>query len=233
MSNSTEQSEESEDDLPGEDPDNNQQTHQFEWDLTAPRLVWGIVLLTIIWLFLFVFVSRDIAGQFISGLTPLIIVVLGYVFDQRLREIERKHAERIEFTIDANFYGPKRDAFLGEFLISVHNKSLVKHKSEKITLEVLGLERGETPTEWPGGREGELEFPHKLIDEVNIIPEKMSPIFVEPNVNQPITYTSPIDEKYDYLLATAKFNYIDKPQEKGFKPHTVQRVFALESTGDS
>lgn len=228
----------------GRNSENDQQTGRNEWELTLPQLFGLVILLILVWVGLIVFVSIDVARLFVSGLTPLIVVVLGYVFNQRLKkyqveweqrqaEIERRHKERIEFSINANFYGPKQGSFLSEFLIYIHNKSNVEHNSNNITLRVRGLKKDEEPTEWvDGDREHEVEFPCKLIDE-NVIPEDMRPIFVEPDVKQPITYVTRIDEEYEYILANAKFHYIGKSAKEGYEPHSVERLFALEPMNDS
>lgn len=234
MAASTEQDESAGDD---------QKPDQGEWELTLPRLIGLVIVLILIWLMLIVFVSIDVANVIVSGSTPLIVVALGYVFNKRLKEyqaerkehrdeIERRHKERIEFTIDANFYGPKGESFLGEFLIYVHNKSNVKHKSNNINLRVRGLKRIEEPAERAdGSREHGLNFPHKPIDEN--VTSHLKFIFVEPGVKQPITYVTPIDTEFEYVLAHAKFHYIGKSGEDDYQPHSVERLFELPSIEDS
>jgi hypothetical protein len=177
----------------------------------------------------------------VSALTPFAVVVLGYVFNRRLKqyqvqrereraEIERRHKLRIEFTLDATFYGPKRGYYLSEFSINVHNKSRVKYDFTRITLRVRGLKEDDVPTLWKD-REPRLAFPHKLF-ETNTVPEGLGSIFVEPEVNQPVTFVTRIDDAYDYILGRAEFYYGQSGDEE-FGPHSVERLFALEPANAS
>ncbi|WP_152041305.1 hypothetical protein [Salinigranum salinum] len=215
-----------------------------EWGLTDPNLIGPVLVLVAVGVGLGL-IDETLASLYVSGLTPLVVVFLGYAFNRRLKESQfeleqyreearlRRNRDRIEFTIDATFHGPTGGYVLAEFVVHVHNKSLVKHYSRDITLRVRGLERNEAPAyRLRGGREHEVAFPIKLFEE-NVVPEPMRPIFVEPNVDQPITYVTRVDETIGYVLAHARFNYLNKPDEKGHEPHTVERVFTIPSRGES
>ena len=95
----------------------------------------------------------EITTIIISTLTPIAIFVLGCWFNKRLKEldiayqrqsdlnreekeqqqaeIERRYNPHIEFTMDANFFGPQKGKYAAEFIIHAHNKSLVRHEFEK------------------------------------------------------------------------------------------------------
>lgn len=214
--------------------------------LTVLRLVSLIILLILASVYLiWMRYGMEVARLFVSVLTPLIVVALGYVFNRHLEsyqverekrraEIERRHKAHIEFTIDANVYGPMEGSYLIEFLIYAHNKSLVRHEFEEIPLRVLGLE-DEEPTFWEKS-EYRLKFPDRLI-KTDIVPKFENShtddgrdfVFVEPDVKQPITFVTKIGEKYEYILARAEFTYGDSD----LGPHSTERMFALHSTDDS
>jgi hypothetical protein len=162
-------------------------------------------------------VNTELAGVVVSALTPLVVAGLGIWFNHRLNRIERRHKHRIEFTVEANFHGPKKGFHVAEFLIHVHNKSNVRYESERIGLRVRGLKRGDAPKLWRGG--DRLEFPDKLLD-TNVLPNA---VFIEPDVDQPITFVTRVGQAYDYVLATAEFSY----RNADLEPHTAERVFAV------
>ena len=207
-----------------------------EW---VRRNAFALTLLALIGLYLLVLaalvgsgVDDGTVGLFTSAMTPVAVVFLGYVIDRRRSRIERQHKERIEFTVDANFFSPTEGFVPAEFLTYVHNKSNVKHESADISLLVRGLDRGETPSRWEGGpHKRDLQFPREIVDE-NIIPEEMRPIFVEPDVKQPLTYVTYIPETVQYVLVRAKFNYMDRADDDRFQPHSVERLFEVPPAGE-
>lgn len=217
----------------------NEATRTSGWEPTARQLIGFVVFIGAIAVVLLVFVSVDVAGLFVSGLTPLVVVVFGYVLNQRVREfqlererhrnrIERRHKLRIELTLDANFYGPEGESYLSEFLIYVHNKSHVKHEFSTISLRVLGFKEGEEPTEWEK-RPPRMEFPHGIIETNALpdLPDDPTPYFVEPGVKQPVTFVTSVGKEFAYVLVRAQF-YYGETGEKQFGPHSVERLFPVE-----
>lgn len=190
-----------------------------------------------------------------STLMPIAIVVLGYWFNRRLKEIdhqnerrnqlfqeekeqhrvetekkekerreelERRYEPHIEFTMDANFFGPQKGKYAAEFIIHAHNKSLIRHEFKKIRFQVRGIKKDEELMIWDK-HPPILRFPHKIIDpdETDIVPKDWNYIFVEPGVKQQIDFVTPIDADYAYIVARAEFRY-DK-----HTPHAIERVFAV------
>ncbi|MCG7893954.1 MAG: hypothetical protein JAZ12_05830 [Candidatus Thiodiazotropha taylori] len=177
-----------------------------------------------------------------STLTPIAILILGYWFNRRLKqldnayhqqseldreekeqkraEIERRYKPHIEFTMDANFAGPQKGKYVAEFVIYAHNKSLVRHEFKSIPFRVLGIKKNEELMIW-GQHSPRLEFPHEIIDsdQTDLVPWNF--IFVEPGVIQQIHLATPISDEYAYIVAHAVFHY-DK-----YTPHVIERVFAL------
>lgn len=184
----------------------------------------------------------SVVGIFVSALTPIVVAVVGYLFSRRLKayqneraarrdQLERRHKQRTEFTVEANFYGPKHGFYLAEFLIYVHNKGNIRHRISEIVLRLRGLERSDTPTFWdesersdvPENERKRLAFPDKIA-ELNVLP---NPVFIEPDVKQPITFVTRIEEEYEYVLAKAEFSY----EGTDLEPHTTERLFALNPAG--
>ncbi len=58
-----------------------------------------------------------------------------------------------------------------------------------------------------------------------IVHEKYSYIFVEPGVEQVITYVTKIPAEYRFILARAEFRY-DR-----LNPHSAEEVFEVKSVG--
>jgi hypothetical protein len=186
--------------------------------------------------------SLEIAKIIISLLTPLAVLILGYLFNRRLKraeienqkqselqkeekqrfldEIERKHSPHIEFSIDSKFFGPEKGWFIVEFNIQAKNASIVRHQFNKIDLRVRGIRKGEMPELWKDHGE-RLEFKHKVF-QTDIIPEAFNYIFVEPGVTQQISFVSRIPDDFGYISAWAQFHY-DK-----YTPHTIERMFKIQ-----
>ncbi len=196
----------------------------------------------------------QIISTVISTLTSIVIVLLGYWFNRRLKqfdnayqrqnelkreekeqkraEIERRYQPHIEFTMEANFFGPQKGNYVAEFVIYADNKSLVRHQFNEIVFRVRGIRKNEDLQIWEN-HSPRLEFPHKIIgsdkaipnkakpDQVNLVPEGWNFIFVEPGVRQQIDFVTPLDADYAYIVARAEFRY-DK-----YTPHVIERVFAL------
>jgi hypothetical protein len=185
-------------------------------------------------------------GLITSILTPLVLAIIGYYFNLRLKaidldyqkqnkireeeeqkrrdEIARRYEPHIEFTIDANFHTPQQGFYIAEFTIYANNKSLVQHKFNKINLRVRGIKKDEELKFWEENRP-RLLFPHKLF-ETDIVPKDWNFIVVEPGVKQEISFVTKIEQAYSCLIAQAEFEY-DK-----FTPQSTERTFAIrESSG--
>jgi hypothetical protein len=138
-----------------------------------------------------------------------------------IREQERKNVPRIEFSIKCNVYGPEKDNYLSEFLLIIRNRGDIQHKFKKIVLRVRGIESGRPLSYWEC-YEPRLSFPAKVLDNVNIIPTGYDYFFVEPGVEQVLTYVTKIPSSIKYVQAHALFEYDE------LTSHTSERVFQIE-----
>lgn len=145
---------------------------------------------------------------------------------ERLMDLERTHKPHIEFNLDANFYGPEKGEYISEFLIEVRNKGKIQQKITSLNLRIRGIEKG--------GKLGFMEkyplrlnFPDKLL-ETQVIDKHYKYYFVEPDVNQLITFTTKIPDKYRFLLVWAEFKYGDTRVKGEGGRHSAERVFEVK-----
>lgn len=139
---------------------------------------------------------------------------------QRREELERRYKPHIEFTIDANFYGPQQGFYIAEFVIYADNKSLIRHEFTDISFRVRGVKKEQQPFLWKG-QEPRLCFPEKLF-ETNLKPKGWNFMFVEPGVKQAFTFATRVEDSFFCLIARAEFHY-DNPT-----PHSIERVFHVD-----
>jgi hypothetical protein len=140
--------------------------------------------------------------------------------EDAIRELERTHAPQIEFSIDCNFYGPQRNNYLVEVLLTVNNKGRVKQKFKDVTLRIRGIEENQ-PLEFWKKREPRLYFPHLLVPDVPVVPEGIECFFAEPGEKNTFTYVTKIPETIKFVLAYATFSYNSEDS------HDAERVFCV------
>ena len=141
---------------------------------------------------------------------------------------ERTHARRVAFIIECNFYGPQDGRIVVEFLLRLKNQGLVIHKLEKLNLRVRGISKTDPIREW-ALYPPRLEFPRKLVEDENVtLEERYSHIFVEPGVEQIVTYAASIPEDTAFITARALFYYFGTDTT-----HSAERVFEVRATTSS
>lgn len=145
---------------------------------------------------------------------------------QQEREQQEKEAREsspnIQLGIDCRFYGPEKDYYLVEFLLSAHNRGHRRYKFKSIRLRVRGIEIDHPFSVWQG-KEPRIEFPLILIDDEEIIPKNLNFLFIGPEVEQIITYVSRLRCSIKYILVHISFEY------DLYTPHTVERVFQIKT----
>jgi hypothetical protein len=134
---------------------------------------------------------------------------------------ERTHARRVEFSLDCAFYGPQNGRFLAEFVFEIKNRGLVVHRFDSLHLRVRGVRRNSELQPWQM-QPSRVDFPERVIDEPDVImAKKYSHIFVEPGVEQTITFVGAVPEEIGFILARAEFRYSDS------RTHSTERLFQV------
>ncbi len=192
--------------------------------------------------------SLEIVKIIVSLSIPLTVAILGYFFSQRLQlieqkneknrqydldtkkneqnELERLHKSRIELIIAANIFGPQEGDYLVEFIITIYNKSLIKHEFDMLNISIHGIKKNTQIEPWAKKDMDKACFPETIISKKSLIPKTKDSewkfIRVEPGVKQNVTLIIKVPEEIRYLLAHTKFQY-DK-----YTPHTADKMFALQ-----
>ena len=192
--------------------------------------------------------SLEAAKLVASVLTPLVVILIGAWFNQRLKkieearikeveqrqradedrkreieertkEIERIYTPHIEFNIDCDFFGPTDGQYIANFLLAATNRGRVVHKFPSIRLRVRGIKKGESIEQWEK-HPPRIKFPYKIF-EAEVVPPDWNFIYVEPGVTHRITFATAIPLEYSYLLGNAEFRYDPSTPQK------IETVFAL------
>jgi hypothetical protein len=153
-----------------------------------------------------------------------VLVAAGWAYFRFSRE--RTHSPHIEFLIDARFFTPRDEHRLTEFTLITRNKGLVVHRFHSIKLRVRGIS-DKTPLSFWKGNEPRACFPEKLVDDAEVIfKPKYDHIFVEPGVEQSISFTTLIPASIAFIAARAEFQY----DEEQYWPHSTERVFSVSQS---
>jgi len=140
--------------------------------------------------------------------------------EDQLRTEHRESVRRIELGINSQVLGQDDDHYLVEFTLTAYNRGLVRWQVRDIKLRVRGIEENRQFAYW-SGRGRRVEFPVKIIDKERVIPESLNFLFVEPSVQQAITYVTKVPAHIKYIVVYSEFWYDE------VTPHTSERVFRL------
>jgi hypothetical protein len=161
--------------------------------------------------------AKRLADIVIASLQLLAVIAGGIWVFFRFRR-EGSHTPKVEFDIEGKFFGPQCDWYLAEFVMSVKNKGLVRHKFTVITLRVRGIQSATPVTIW--GDTQRVEFPERIVGDANVMHKpKYNSIFVEPGVTQRVTFVARIPAGIRFVVARAEFEY-----DTG-RTHSAERVF--------
>ena len=117
--------------------------------------------------------------------------------------------------------GPQGNNYVAEFTVFANNKGSIKFTFPEIRLRVLGITVDSELLPWKDHGE-RLNFPIKVLNE-QIIPSKFKYFFVEPGVNQAITYVTTIPENIKFIVVRASFKYLFRNAI-----HTREKVFEIK-----
>jgi hypothetical protein len=126
---------------------------------------------------------------------------------------------RVDFRIDCKFFGPHGDEYVVEFLLYANNRGLVIQRFPSIHLRVRSIPTGSALELWEKYKP-RLLFPEKLF-EAEVVLEKDGYIFVEPGVEQIISYVTKVPRRARFVIARAEFRY------ENSDPHSAERVFEV------
>jgi hypothetical protein len=154
------------------------------------------------------------------GIAQLVVITGGAFWAFWRFRRERVHAPRIGFDLDCRFYGPQRGEFIAEFILSVKNKGLIIHRFHDIFLRVRGIEENMDLNFWEN-KGSRLFFPIEILKDNLVYKQKFNYIFVEPGIDQNITYNTKIPSKIKFIVVRAEFKYDES------RTHSIERVFAL------
>jgi hypothetical protein len=136
---------------------------------------------------------------------------------------ERVHAPQIEFSVDAVLHGPSDGKYAAEYVLTFENKgkTRVQIKESELKLRVRGIKTGEELKDLEG-MSPRLDFPYKLVDNKQVMPEKSEYTFFEPGIKQEWRYISKVPADYQFIVVSGKFFY-DRDH-----PHTAERVITVK-----
>ena len=72
---------------------------------------------------------------------PLAFILLGFFLKHIYDKKERRHNSRIELTISTNIFAPQQGYYLVEFIITIYNKSLIKHEFDMLNISIHGIKK--------------------------------------------------------------------------------------------
>jgi hypothetical protein len=154
------------------------------------------------------------------ALANLIAVVGGLVWAVRRFKVERTHEPRMEFEVDCKLLGPQAGQYVGEVLVKATNRGLIRHEFRKLKVRIRGIEKEATLQHW-AGHEPRLHFPEKVAEGDMLFAPKFDYIFVEPGVQQVLTYVTPIPERFRFIVVRAEFVYVNG------NSHSTERAFEV------
>ncbi len=202
--------------------------------------------------------SLEIIKLVSSLVTPIVIVILGYYFNRRLKKSDQKNATirlhnkiadeqkrdklesrynfRIEFTLATIFYGPQKDFYLAEFIATINNKSLVKKSITTIALRIRGIQKNEDILLWVAKKKNTetgsvlSKQTSRINFPITIVKENILPPFWKNIFVEP-------GVKQDITFVTripANISYVLATASFYYdnipEPHTAERMFELKET---
>lgn len=185
---------------------------------------------------------QDIIRTAIGASIPLFIFYFGYLIKRLQDKKEGKHRSRIQFELEAKFFGPQKGYYIAEIIMVLNNEGLVRNKINELLLSIRGIEQDTKiglfkNEDYP---ESIADFPKELVknnvlkkkgeenekkkdDKKENIQKKGKEWFVEPRVVQRFTYVARIPEDIRFILVRSSFKYHEKAE------HSAQKVFELRA----
>ena len=162
--------------------------------------------------------TKNLLDIYFSAAQLVVLIVGAAVAYFRLwREAPMK--ARIEFDLDCHFLGVQDNQRIVMFTFHAQNKGHVRHTFERISFKVRGIKSG---VQLSLREDKRLHFPESLL-EAEAIPKEYGYYYVQPGVNQQITFTSMIPEDIRFVRVWAAFRYKNSKDQ-----HTSEKTFDAE-----
>lgn len=139
---------------------------------------------------------------------------------ERKDELERIHAPQIQFDVSARFFHAAEAGTFVEVRLNVWNRGRVRQELHDPVLRIRGLGGG-APLKPRADKR--LDFPIEVLRKRSVLPRDLRFFFVEPGVEQDISFVTAIPDGARFVLVYAEFSY-DK-----YTPHSTERVFAVDT----
>ena len=146
---------------------------------------------------------------------------------ERIMELERRFKPHIEFCLAANFLGPQNGAYAAEILIEVKNKGNIQQKITSMRLRIRGIKHSDKLEFWERYPK-RLRFPEELL-EAPVIDQDYGYYFVEPGVDQVISFTTIVPEAFRFIVVWAEFRYGETRKRGEGARHSAERVFEVKA----
>ena len=150
--------------------------------------------------------------------------------DEEAKLICRYYIPKIEYSLDANFYGPQEDWCIMQLQLLAHNKGNTQRKMKSIAINVRGIKYNEPLSFWNERGGKRLEFPHLLIKD-NLLPQNGNYFYyVEPSVKQTFNYITKVPKEISYVRVHIEVQTINEApgDDKSENTFTEERLFKIK-----
>jgi hypothetical protein len=165
--------------------------------------------------------TMNLVSLVISSI-QIIVLLLGVLWAYFRFRKENPLYPRIELDLNCKFFGPQRTFYIASFAVSAHNKGNIEHKFDDIRLRVRGIISNDAITELKD-YEPLVNFPEKLMSEVNIVPKKIGYYFVRPGVYQTFNYAARVSEDIRFIIVRITFKY-----QSTSEIHSAEKIFEVK-----
>lgn len=146
----------------------------------------------------------------------------------------RLNADRIEVDCDVKVFGLFKSEYAAEFSIFIKNVGQTRFKANRLEVRIRGILNSDqlTDFEYRAGRTDNantarvLNFPIKIFESPDVLPESFYYFFVEPGVTQRYTLTVRFSSDIRLVCIHATLPYAD--QESDF--HSSERTFDVQAS---
>ena len=189
----------------------------------------------------------DIVNTSIGASIPLLILYVGYQLERRRIKTERQHEIRMQFDLKGKTLGPQEGYYILDLSAILHNKGLVRLVIDTLRIKILGIKqkqdiklfeknpKDETASLKEGTTNLIASFPEELVNSdmlqainTNSEEKKKNAYFVEPGVQQRISYVARIPENISFILVRAQFEYAKNPEKQS--EHSAQIILEMKPT---